>query len=164
VYLWLQQGRREATMLCSTPFQLLYVVVQKSKDRVKVYLERVLVQVQVTERNAPLNSNVAHTCNLDPYLLRATCILPIFKYNLITSAKLVQSPDSLLIPLGFSNPESFPILHDISQNSTSEEDHVFSPWRIFDTDLEVLPVSQCLELTSRHTFSLEPSLPRTLVR
>ena len=123
-------------------FRLLYVVVQKSKDRVKVYLER--VQVQVTERNAPLNSNVAHTHNLDTYLLRATCILPIFKYNLITSTKLVQSPDSLLIPLGFSHPESFPILHDISQNGTSEEDHVFSPWRIFDTDLEVLLVSQCL--------------------
>jgi hypothetical protein len=66
-------------------------------------------------------------------------------YNLIPSAKLVQCSHTLLVPFGLGDPESLPVLHDISQHGTSEEDHVFSPWGVLDTDLEVLRSSAKLD-------------------
>ena len=66
---------------------------------------------------------------------------PIFQLAraLITTSELFQRPDqALFLYISLGDPELFTALHDIGQDGTTEEDHVFTSWRIFDSDLEVL--------------------------
>lgn len=56
----------------------------------------------------------------------------------ILPSKLIQRSDSLLLPFLSGNPEFFPILHDVSKNSTAQEHHVLSARWVFDPDFEFL--------------------------
>jgi hypothetical protein len=58
--------------------------------------------------------------------------------RLIPSAELVESPNTLFFPLGPCDPECLLVFHDIGQDGSSKEDHVFSTRGIFDSDFEVL--------------------------
>lgn len=61
---------------------------------------------------------------------------------LITPAELLQRTHKpLLLVLCFGNPELFPVLHDIGQDGTTQEHHVFSAWGVFDSDFEVLRIA-----------------------
>lgn len=53
-------------------------------------------------------------------------------------AKLLQRPNTLLEPLFSRYPKVVAVLHDIGEDGTTEENHVFSAWRVFDTDFEFL--------------------------
>jgi hypothetical protein len=60
-------------------------------------------------------------------------------FPLIPPTELLQRTDQpLLFVFRFSYPELFTVLHDVGQDGTPEEDHVFSSWRIFDSDFEIL--------------------------
>lgn len=90
---------------------------------------------------------------------------------LIAPAELLQRPDeTLLFILCLGHPELFPVLHDIGQDGTTEEDHVFSTRGIFDSDFEVLLKQRehsalCnVDFYSELTCSRLASPPSTLVR
>lgn len=55
-----------------------------------------------------------------------------------SASELVQRSGTLLEPLLSADPELFPVLHDVGEDGTAEEDHVFPAWRVFDADLEFL--------------------------
>lgn len=58
---------------------------------------------------------------------------------LVAPTKLLQGPDeTLLLVLCFGHPELFSVLHDVGQDGSTEEDHVFSTRGVFDSDFEVL--------------------------
>ena len=54
-------------------------------------------------------------------------------------AQLLQRPRALFLPLGLLYPHVLFVGHDVREHSSTEENHVPSPWRIFDADLEFLP-------------------------
>ncbi len=61
------------------------------------------------------------------------------KHSLITPPQLLQrSNQSQFLVLLLGNPEFLSRFHDISQDSTTQEDHVFSTRWIFDSDFEIL--------------------------
>lgn len=86
--------------------------------------------------------------------------------------ELIQSSDTLLIPLRLRNPELLSILHNVCKNRSPEEDHMFPSGWIFDSDFEILRSSVISRLAKlsiaclkpEQTFNLDPSPPRTLVR
>ena len=55
-----------------------------------------------------------------------------------TASEFIQCPNTLLEPLLPRYPELLSGLHDISQDGTTEEDHVLPAWGILDTNLEFL--------------------------
>lgn len=58
---------------------------------------------------------------------------------LITPTELLQRTDQpLFFVLRFGDPELFTVLHNVGQDGTAEEDHVFSSRRILDSDFKVL--------------------------
>lgn len=59
--------------------------------------------------------------------------------RLVSSTKLIKRPNALFVPFSLCDPERLFVFHDIGQNGTAEEDHVFSTGRVFDSDFEVLP-------------------------
>lgn len=59
-------------------------------------------------------------------------------HSILAPAELLQRSSTLLEPLLSRYPKVVPVLHDIGEDSTTEEDHVFSTWRVFDTDFEFL--------------------------
>lgn len=52
--------------------------------------------------------------------------------------KLLKHAHTLLLILLPRQPEVLLVLHDVSQHSSTQEHHVFAPWRIFNPDLEFL--------------------------
>src|SRR5690606_35402673 len=72
-------------------------------------------------------------------------------------AQFLQSSSSLLLPLCFRDPHVLTISHDVGKNGTSDKDHVSSPWRIFDSDLEVLHANPLLSTFS--SISGKPGSP-----
>ena len=62
----------------------------------------------------------------------------IFKLLILPSPKLVQRPNTLLIPLLSRYPELLSVLHNVRQHRSAEEDHVLPSWGIFYPDFEFL--------------------------
>ena len=63
----------------------------------------------------------------------------ILQISLISfTIQLFQRSFALLVPLLPRHPKLLPVLHNIRQNSTTEEHHVFPTWRVLDFDLEFL--------------------------
>ena len=58
--------------------------------------------------------------------------------SVFATSKLVQRPDALFEPFFSSDPELFPVLHDVCEYGTAEEDHMLPTGRILDTNLEFL--------------------------
>lgn len=52
--------------------------------------------------------------------------------------QFIQRANALLEPLFPRYPEFLAILHDIGENCSAKEDHMFPAWRVFDSDLEFL--------------------------
>ena len=65
--------------------------------------------------------------------------------SLLTSPQFVDDFHALLFVFGFGHPELLFVLHDVSQDSSSNEDHVLPPGRILNPDLE-LGESLCVSL------------------
>lgn len=58
--------------------------------------------------------------------------------SIFAPAELLQRPNTLLEPLLFRYPKVVSVLHDIGEDGTTEEDHMFSAWRVFNADFEFL--------------------------
>jgi hypothetical protein len=56
----------------------------------------------------------------------------------ISSSELIESPNTLLLPLCTSNPEFLATLHDISEDRTAQEDRMLATRRVLDANLEFL--------------------------
>lgn len=94
--------------------------------------------------------------------------------NSVPPSESLQRPDqTLLLDIGPGHPELISALHDISQDGSSKEDHMFSPGRILDLDLEVLlykinvtkiSTLRVVVIGFARTFSLSAFPPKTLVR
>lgn len=100
-----------------------------------------LICIQHTPYNDPVFPIPADRLGLAPYQAHPHISPNLSKtslYTLVAPSKLVQCPNALLIPLLLCHPERLLVLHNVGQDGTAEEDHVFSARRIFDADLEVL--------------------------
>lgn len=58
--------------------------------------------------------------------------------SILSPTQLLQRPSTLLEPLLSRYPKVVAVLHDIRENSSTEEHHVFSTRRILDPDFEFL--------------------------
>ena len=63
---------------------------------------------------------------------------PARRCLVLAARELIQGARALLEPLLPGDPELFPLLHDVREHCTSEEDHVLPAWGILDTNLEFL--------------------------
>ena len=64
---------------------------------------------------------------------------------IFSGSQFIQNIKTFFFVLGFGHPELFFVLHDISQDSSSNEDHVLPPGRVLNPDLE-LGESLCVSL------------------
>lgn len=55
-------------------------------------------------------------------------------------SQLLKYARSLLFPFRLCDPHILFIGHNVCEDGTTEEDHVASPWRVFDANFEFLRV------------------------
>lgn len=58
--------------------------------------------------------------------------------ELVGASEFVQRLDTLFVPLLPGYPEVLARFHDISEDSPTQEDHMFPTGRVLDLDLEFL--------------------------
>jgi hypothetical protein len=58
----------------------------------------------------------------------------------LSPPELVERPGALFEPLLSADPELLSVFHDVCEDGTAEEDHMFPARRVLDTDLEFLRV------------------------
>lgn len=78
----------------------------------------------------------SNCANLQPSTQENNCL-----QNLIlagTGSQLLEHTNTFFLIFFTGHPKCVPVLHHISQNSTANEYHVLTPWRVFNANFKFL--------------------------